>query len=60
MKKSKTSLFLKQKRFIQLISCAVMSSCLFGGTTFAAEQAFEMPITSNMKDTDYVEIGHER
>ena len=59
MKKSKTSLFLKQKRFIQLISCAVMSSCLFGGTTFAAEQAFEMPITGNMKDTDYVEIGHE-
>ena len=59
MKKSKTSLFLKQKRFIQLISCAVVSSCLFGGTTFAAQQAFEMPITSNMKDTDYVEIGHE-
>ena len=59
MKKSKTSLFLKQKRFIQLISCAVVSSCLFGGTTFAAAQAFEMPITSNMKDTDYVEIGHE-
>ena len=59
MKKSKTSLFLKQKRFIQLISCAVVSSCLFGGTTYATEQAFEMPITSNMKDTDYVEIGHE-
>ena len=59
MKKSKTSLFLKQKRFIQVISCAVLSSCLFGGTTFAAEQAFNMPITSDMKDTDYVEIGHE-